>query len=279
MEKASQDPLFDEHVTASGTHMPIAQIGSTLRFVSVFALAANDHLKVANSLEMLCVVTGARSAILTRIFHDAATPRLIARSGRSSNSISTLRSIPPSQMQCGSTQLVEQPDSKDGTGACTLLITLSWKDHLADLIELQFSARPGPQTLELLTHLASEAAHVWSQRRSGLVSTLMAAHTRRTTREIEPAHRKILDQDNPYGLSRSEYRVCAYLREGLKPAEIAEGLDVSITTVRSHLRGIYAKTGLAGQVEVLHRMGQDELEQYREPTRDVLHETQDRAAG
>ena len=64
----------------------------------------------------------------------------------------------------------------------------------------------------------------------------------------------LLDTSNPAELSRSEYRICAMVREGLLARAIADELGVSESTVRSHLHSIYAKTGATGHVDLLHRL-------------------------
>jgi len=69
-----------------------------------------------------------------------------------------------------------------------------------------------------------------------------------------PATQSILHSENPYGLTRSELRVCALIDAGLRPASIAKSTQTSIATVRTHLRGIYAKTGLDGMVGVLSNL-------------------------
>ena len=52
-------------------------------------------------------------------------------------------------------------------------------------------------------------------------------------------------------LSRAELRVCQLLAAGDKAKDIAEVLGVSVATVRTHLRNIYAKTNTSGQIELI----------------------------
>lgn len=54
-----------------------------------------------------------------------------------------------------------------------------------------------------------------------------------------------------YGLSQQQARVAAELIAGRTVEEIARKLSISIDTVRSHLKGIYEKTGARSQTEVL----------------------------
>lgn len=98
--------------------------------------------------------------------------------------------------------------------------------------------------------IAGHAQTVWRMRKRGWVTAMMALADGGSDR----ASRPILAGDNPFGLTRAEMRVCALVGEGLRPQAIADQLSTSITTVRTHLRGIYAKTNLPGMFDVLHHM-------------------------
>ena len=54
------------------------------------------------------------------------------------------------------------------------------------------------------------------------------------------------------GLTDREAEILEYLVAGKRPKEISEMLVVSITTVRSHVRAIYAKTGVHSHGELMH---------------------------
>jgi len=54
-----------------------------------------------------------------------------------------------------------------------------------------------------------------------------------------------------FGLTPAEARVLALLIEDRRPREIAEELRISITTVRSHLKVLFAKTGTRRQSELV----------------------------
>jgi DNA-binding CsgD family transcriptional regulator len=57
-----------------------------------------------------------------------------------------------------------------------------------------------------------------------------------------------------HGLSRAEARVVAGLVRGLTPAEIAAESGVSLPTVKTQLRGIFERTGLRRQVDVVRHV-------------------------
>jgi DNA-binding CsgD family transcriptional regulator len=57
-----------------------------------------------------------------------------------------------------------------------------------------------------------------------------------------------------HGLSRAEARVVAGLVRGLTPVEIAAESGVSLPTVKTQLRGIFERTGLRRQVDVVRHV-------------------------
>lgn len=57
-----------------------------------------------------------------------------------------------------------------------------------------------------------------------------------------------------YGLSAAEARVASALAYGSTPREAAEGLGVSLHTVRTHLRNLFAKTGTRCQNGLVARL-------------------------
>jgi LuxR family maltose regulon positive regulatory protein len=58
-------------------------------------------------------------------------------------------------------------------------------------------------------------------------------------------------QRSPEPLSRSELRVLRYLPTHLSAPEIATELSVSTSTVKTHLRNLYAKLGVNRQSEAV----------------------------
>jgi len=54
-----------------------------------------------------------------------------------------------------------------------------------------------------------------------------------------------------FGLSPAEVRVLALLLEGHAAADIASRTSTSMPTVRTHIRGIFGKTGVTRQVDLV----------------------------
>jgi DNA-binding CsgD family transcriptional regulator len=57
-----------------------------------------------------------------------------------------------------------------------------------------------------------------------------------------------------YGLSPAEAKLVVILAEGCRPEEEAERLFVSINTVRSQLKSVFAKTGIRRQPELVAKL-------------------------
>lgn len=75
-------------------------------------------------------------------------------------------------------------------------------------------------------------------------------------RDMEVSEEKLRDL---FALTAAEVRVVQQLMEGATPGHAAETLGVGLTTVRSQLANIFAKTGAAGQAELsrlMTRVGQ-----------------------
>jgi DNA-binding CsgD family transcriptional regulator/PAS domain-containing protein len=58
-----------------------------------------------------------------------------------------------------------------------------------------------------------------------------------------------------FGLSKAEARLLPLLFENRTPADMAQALDIKISTVRSHLSAIFAKTGTTRQQELIRLLG------------------------
>lgn len=57
-----------------------------------------------------------------------------------------------------------------------------------------------------------------------------------------------------HGLTRTEARLAGLMAQGLNPSEAAQRMGVGITTVRSHLRQLFRKTGTRRQAELVRRI-------------------------
>ena len=62
-----------------------------------------------------------------------------------------------------------------------------------------------------------------------------------------------------HGITRAEARLASMLADGMSMEEAAEALLVSIQTVRSQLKSVFAKTGVTRQAELVALLLSDML--------------------
>lgn len=220
---------------------------SAFSLVASFATEIQKQLKVVSCLEAMADCFGLESVILLRGLSDESHHRVIARMGRTDQN---------GAFHEGLDRTISDFSIKPGAivaqDKTTILLVLRAEVGSVDLLHLRFTDAVCADGLSTLTDMAPALATAWAERPPGYASRMIAAQ--RETRRTRPDDRSdaaILDAENRFGLSRSEFRVCQLLGEGLRPIEIARALDLSIATVRTHLSGIYAKTELSGQIEVL----------------------------
>jgi DNA-binding CsgD family transcriptional regulator len=144
---------------------------------------------------------------------------------------------------------------------------VSRASHDADFLELHFGN--GQNTLwdrEAGWYTAA-LARVFEVRRPGLITETLARKTSKSNKKTTEGV-SILGADNPAGLTRTEFKVCLLLSRGLAVKVVVAEMGVSIATVRSHLRNIYAKTGIGGFHELALRLvSPEERNAFRLPER------------
>lgn len=191
--------------------------------------------------------TGARSASpLAVSFADARFGCHIARPRTGTVWLSS-----PSVDAAESDLALEAWQARHGLAEFAVLV-LSGGPGARDHIELHFRTALSPATQAALGAVLPTMARTWANRQVGLVTRTVVNH--RAGPEFAPASptpARLLGSANPARLSRAEFRVCLLLSRGLSVTGAAEELAVSETTVRSHLRSIYAKTGTSGLAELV----------------------------
>ena len=120
-----------------------------------------------------------------------------------------------------------------------------------DHVELHFRDEISPQVHAALSAVLPVMVRSWGKRQVGIVTRTITSH--RTRAEIT-ADQPILSEANPMQLSRAEFRVCPLLSRGLSVEGVSSELGLAKTTVRSHLRSIYAKTGTSSLAELVFRL-------------------------
>jgi DNA-binding CsgD family transcriptional regulator len=130
-----------------------------------------------------------------------------------------------------------------------MMIPLSSVGDATDVLEVYLSTpldRPRRMALETLTLAAAEA---WGRRPEGRIARVLRAapaineHLAQRKPTVHP-----LSESNPLGLTAAELRLCSMVHRGINLNEAGKALSIADSTLRSHLRSIFAKAGVAGQV-------------------------------
>lgn len=122
-----------------------------------------------------------------------------------------------------------------------------------DILELRFADRLQAKEVEAISVLMPVLARAWQNRRGDF----FAVSARNSDADGTPSGRGVtwtLGSTNPAGFTKAEYRVCALLSRGMGAKAISARLRISESTVRSHLRSIYAKTNTQGQRELMSQL-------------------------
>ena len=246
--------------------------------VAGWANALNGNGDLAECLEQLMRLVRADAALITRICLKDSNSRYIARC--------TLRKgeVWPTQPRAfavdllgdclpvaktGSIWKLSETEGREGaslslsghreprTGKFAEIIAIPlWKGHASvDVLELQYLHSPAQHDLDLVVTLIGTLSSCWGSRVSGVIAKTLAQG--RKLRCVEAPYDSdvpLLDCENPAHLSRSEFRVCTLLKEGMTVCAIAESLLIAPATVRTHLSSVFSKTGTSNQVELLHKL-------------------------
>lgn len=134
----------------------------------------------------------------------------------------------------------------------TAVIPLAVGDKQIDYLELHFVGFLSDAAAALLNSLAEALSRTWMCRSPGLFAGAISAHEGKPQAGSVP--KEILSRTNPYGLTRSQVRVCVVLRQGLNTKSTCSELMISEATLRSHLRSIYRKTCTRSFTELVSKL-------------------------
>ena len=123
-------------------------------------------------------------------------------------------------------------------------ICLSSEGGIRDILEFHFSnAAPKKWFLEHST-ISQMLVDVFEGRCRGLMTKALLSDAGRYKESLNVLNDgSLLNLDNPAGLTRSEWKVCFLIANGLSRNGVANELSIKSTTISTHLRNIYAKTG------------------------------------
>ncbi|WP_232520776.1 helix-turn-helix transcriptional regulator [Rhodobacter sp. CZR27] len=131
------------------------------------------------------------------------------------------------------------------------VLVLAAGPSIRDHIELHFRHQLSAEVQAAIAAVLPTMARSWAKRQVGVVTRTITCHR---TRADALANRPVLGEANPHQLSRAEFRVCLLLSRGLSVEGVSAELGLAKSTVRSHLRSIYAKTGVTSLAELVFRL-------------------------
>jgi DNA-binding CsgD family transcriptional regulator len=132
-----------------------------------------------------------------------------------------------------------------------IAIPLGGDGDSVDFLELYLASKLNRDLQVLLDCVASAAVSAWERRPSGRIGALLRATPSIAGRGGNggaPGNLWPLSPSNPYDLTAAEMRICAMIRSGLSPADIMDRAGLAKSTVRTHLRNVYAKLRVTGQI-------------------------------
>lgn len=117
------------------------------------------------------------------------------------------------------------------------IICLGSKNRVHDVLELHFSGGLTPVWRKHAAEIGALLAGVFDGRVPGSIQLSLL-------RQDGASADDIMAPENPLGLTPSEWRLCVLIASGLSREGATKELGVTKNTVRTHLRNIYAKTGI-----------------------------------
>lgn len=226
-------------------------------------------------MDALSRSVGAVSVFLVRVHGDGDRLRVLsrhARPGRGSSSRALGTDLVPvasHRARVGSTWWLAEldPGALDDRRCrmldeCGILdaacIVLGHGQGFVDLLECHFPARPDMADRAHLAEIGQALSFAWRR----MPEQRLARRFALTPERVFPMARSVaaespLSTGNPWRLTASELRICALMRDGFSAADIVAATGSAESTVRSHLRSIYAKAGVTGQLALIRRLMED----------------------
>lgn len=262
---------------ATASHPPTVQT-DVVDAIADWCEALHGNLPLHEAFAHFAIGLGAEAGMLVRTHVSDFRPvRVATWDRRADNTIAPLRTsfadscFGPAMARPKVASIWLASDHDDDPSHRPDPALESWQEHrslsefavlaltgggvIRDHIELHFQTPLSPEKLATLNSVLPPMARTWASRQVGLVTRSMANH-RPGTELPRPSRAKpaLLGPANPAGLSRAEFRVCILLARGLSVVGVASELAVSDSTVRSHLRNVYAKTETSNLAELVYNL-------------------------
>ena len=136
------------------------------------------------------------------------------------------------------------------------VVVLQVEEKAIYFLELHFKDSLASDGRALASNLAGSLSDMWLQRATGRFSEALLKSRPSTVAEDgrKGVPVEFLSVDNPAQLSRAEFRVCSLLSSGMNTSRVCEELGITDSTVRTHLRQIYQKTGSSNMADLLFKL-------------------------
>ncbi|MEM6890987.1 MAG: helix-turn-helix transcriptional regulator [Pseudomonadota bacterium] len=120
------------------------------------------------------------------------------------------------------------------------ILCLASENGLRDMIEVHFGRTPSKVWADQANEIAFLLSEIFAGRKPGLIDNMIFG---KQTGGHHKVAELILAPENPSSLTRSEWRLCFLISKGLSKSGIANEMQITENTLRTHLRNVYAKTG------------------------------------
>ncbi|MEX0282463.1 MAG: helix-turn-helix transcriptional regulator [Arenibacterium sp.] len=135
-----------------------------------------------------------------------------------------------------------------------VVIPLAANKRQLDFLEIHSTQPTSDYQSEEFEEFAISLSDTWQTRKPGVFArALPKAHSFQNRLPKAPPA-PIMSFENPAGLSKTEYRVCASLNRGLTTGELCDELQISKATLRTHLRNIYEKTNADSLPQLMYAL-------------------------
>jgi DNA-binding CsgD family transcriptional regulator len=147
------------------------------------------------------------------------------------------------------------------------IVPLATEQSHSDFLEIHFVNPLTPGQHAVLNSLAMTLSEAWRKRSQGIfVSSVLS----KEDEDDKPIYgTDLLGHRNPARLSRAEFRICLLLTRGVTLSSICDELSIARSTLRTHLRNIYAKTATENLPDLLYLLLRKPAESLAAPQRKI----------
>ncbi len=136
-----------------------------------------------------------------------------------------------------------------------MLIPLSSNGDQTDVLEFYLTAPLDRARQAGIEALACALAEAWGRRPEGRIARILRSapaiqtHLGAARAAVHP-----MSANNPLHLTAAELRICGLIQQGVGLSGVNKVLGIADSTLRTHLRSIFAKAGVTGQVGLLRML-------------------------